>query len=64
MCIRDRRAYTSNAAYAMFAEKEIGRIAPGYRGDFVILNRSPFDPGVDWSQIRPEAVYVEGRSAL
>lgn len=58
------RAYTSSAAYAMFAEKEIGRIAPGYRGDFVILNHSPFDPGVDWGQIRPEAVYVEGRSAL
>lgn len=56
--------YTSNAAYAMGWEKEIGRIAPGYRADFVILDRSPYQAGVDLSTIKPVAVYVEGRKAL
>ena len=55
------RCYTSRAAFAIFAEEQLGRIAPGYRADFVVLNQSPFDPQVDWSAIRPIAVYVEGR---
>lgn len=55
------RCYTSRAAYAAFAEHEIGRIAPGYRADFVILDRSPFDGEVQWGAIAPVAVYVEGR---
>jgi len=55
------RCYTSSAAWAMFAEDEIGRIGPGYRADFVILDRSPFDPDVDWSAIRPVQVFVGGR---
>ncbi len=58
------RCYTSRAAYAVFAEKELGRIAAGYRADFVILDRSPFDPAVDFSGIRPAAVYVEGRKVF
>jgi predicted amidohydrolase YtcJ len=55
------RCYTSRAAYAVFADNEIGRIAPGYRADFVILNRSPFDADVVWKEIRPVRVFVEGR---
>ncbi len=55
------RCYTSSAAWALFAEDQIGRIAPGYRADFVILDRSPFDPDVDWSAIRPVRVFVDGR---
>jgi predicted amidohydrolase YtcJ len=54
------RCYTSRAAYALCAEDEIGRIAPGYRADFVILNESPFGNDVGWSRIRAVAVYVEG----
>lgn len=57
------RCYTSRGAYAAFAEDDLGRIAPGYRADFVILDRSPFDPDVDWSAIRPVAVYVDGEIA-
>ncbi|MHC4428399.1 MAG: amidohydrolase [Planctomycetota bacterium] len=55
------RCYTSRAAYAVFAERELGRIAPGYRADFVILEGSPFDVNPDWDAIRPHEVYVEGR---
>ncbi|MHC4420899.1 MAG: amidohydrolase family protein, partial [Planctomycetota bacterium] len=58
------RCYTSRGAYAAFAEKEIGRIAPGYRADFVILNQSPFAADVVWSEIRPRRVFVEGRMAF
>lgn len=55
------RCYTSRAAYAVFAEDEIGRIAPGLRADFVVLNRSPFDKNVEWSEIRPTHLYFGGR---
>ena len=58
------RAYTSSGAYAAFAEKEIGRIAPGFHADFVVLNHSPFGPNVDWKSLKPTAVYVEGKSVL
>jgi predicted amidohydrolase YtcJ len=34
-------AFTTGAAYAGFAEKEIGRLAPGMRADFVIVDRDP-----------------------
>ncbi|MCK4873195.1 MAG: amidohydrolase [Phycisphaerales bacterium] len=57
------RAYTSGAAYALRAEHDLGRIAPGYRADFVVLNESPFDPAPDWSQMQPVAVYIGGRRA-
>jgi predicted amidohydrolase YtcJ len=55
------RCYTSHAAYASFAEREIGKIAPGYRADFVVLDQSPFGQGVKWESIRPLWVYLEGR---
>lgn len=54
------RCYTSRAAYAMGMDQQIGRIAPGFAADFVILNHSPFDHDVDWKSIHPVAVYVEG----
>jgi len=55
------RCYTSRAAWAMRNENELGRIAPGYRADFVILERSPFDPQVQWERVRPLSVYIDGR---
>jgi predicted amidohydrolase YtcJ len=58
------RCYTSRAAYALFADDQIGRIAVGQRADFVILNGSPFDPDCDFSTIHPVAVFVEGRLVL
>ncbi len=55
------RCYTTRGAYAMFMENEIGKIAPGYRADFLVLNASPFKPNPKWEAIRPEEVWVEGR---
>jgi predicted amidohydrolase YtcJ len=34
--------FTTGAAYAGFAETKIGRLAPGMRADFLILDRDPF----------------------
>lgn len=34
-------AYTTGAAYAMFAEDKLGRIAKGYRADFLFVDRDP-----------------------
>ena len=33
------RAYTSGDAYAVFAEKERGKLVPGYKADLVVLDR-------------------------
>ncbi len=35
-------AYTSGAAYAGFAEQRFGRLAPGLRADFVLVDIDPF----------------------
>ena len=56
------RCYTSRAAYAMFMEDEIGKIEPGYRADFIILNESPFAASPRWDRIRPQTVYIEGKA--
>ena len=38
---RRMRAFTTGAAYAGFAENEVGRLAPGMRADFVVLDADP-----------------------
>lgn len=57
-------AYTRGAAYACFAEDEVGEIAPGRRADFVILNADPFAREVDWKAMKPLATYVEGKAVF
>jgi hypothetical protein len=39
------RLFTSDNAYAEFAEKRRGRIAPGFDADFTVLDRDVFAPG-------------------
>ena len=34
-------AYTTGAAYAGFAEDRIGRLAPGFRADFILVDHDP-----------------------
>jgi predicted amidohydrolase YtcJ len=55
------RCYTSRAAQACFMEREVGRIAPGFRADFVVLSSDLFAPGVDWNSVSALQVWVEGR---
>ncbi len=33
--------FTTGAAYAAFADDRIGRLAPGYRADFILVDRDP-----------------------
>jgi predicted amidohydrolase YtcJ len=35
--------FTTGAAYASFAETKVGRLAPGYRADFILVDRDPFE---------------------
>ena len=37
------RGFTQGAAFAAFAEGDLGRIAPGYRADLTVLDRDPTD---------------------
>jgi predicted amidohydrolase YtcJ len=43
------RAYTSGDAYAMFAERRRGKLAPGYLADIVILDQ-------DLTKVKPESL--------
>ncbi|MEA2552407.1 MAG: hypothetical protein QOJ65_583, partial [Fimbriimonadaceae bacterium] len=43
--------YTANGAYAMEREKDLGRIAEGYRADFVILNDWPYQKDLDYAKL-------------
>ncbi len=45
------RAYTAGAAYSVFLEGDRGRIAPGQRADFVVLDADPRAlPPDEWAQ--------------
>ena len=45
------RLFTSDAAYAEFAEKRRGRIEPGFDADFTVLDREIFAPGTPAGEI-------------
>lgn len=47
-------AYTADAAYAGFAEQRFGRLAPGLRADFVLVDVDPFTANA--AQIRATRV--------
>lgn len=56
------RCYTKYPALALHAENEIGRIAPGYIADFVILDHSPFDENLEsFEDIHPLLTALQGR---
>lgn len=56
------QAYTSGAAHAAGDDQRLGRIAPGYLADFVILEDDilTIDPD-ELSKVRVKATYVNGR---
>jgi predicted amidohydrolase YtcJ len=45
------RLFTSDNAYAEFAEKRRGRIEPGFDADFTVLDREIFAPGTPAAEI-------------
>lgn len=56
------RAFTASGAYQLFSEHEIGRLAPGYHADFLLL--SPPDPDQTSPISIPDSViqtYVGGK---
>jgi len=53
--------FSTGAAYAAYAEKRLGRLAPGYLADLIVLDRDPFsiDPD-ELRSIRSSATMIEG----
>ena len=63
LAVRDALAlYTTEAAFAMHRERDIGSLEPGKLADFVILDRNPLDtePG-QIADIRVLATVVGGQ---
>jgi predicted amidohydrolase YtcJ len=55
------RAYTVNGAWLMHQEDAAGRLAPGMRADFVLLDQNLFEiPATDIGETRVLATYVDG----
>jgi len=56
------RAYTAGTAYAVFAETQWGRLAPGYYADLVVLDRNLFTmPAESLATARVRYTVVGGR---
>jgi predicted amidohydrolase YtcJ len=56
------RAYTQGPAYAAGAEREWGRLAPGYVADFIVLDRDPYAGAPDdLLRVQVLATVVDGR---
>lgn len=58
------RCYTSRAAYACGMENDLGKIAPGYRADFVVMETSPFGADVKWGELKVAETWVGGKRAF
>ncbi|OYY89619.1 MAG: metal-dependent hydrolase [Sphingomonas sp. 28-66-16] len=59
------KAYTADAAYAGFAEKEFGRLAPGQFADFIIVDRDPLLASAsDLRATRVEETWVGGQKVF
>lgn len=53
--------YTTGPAYAAGWEKQLGRIAPGFYADLIVLPKSPFDiPPQELHRVSPMATMVAG----
>ncbi|MBO9582483.1 MAG: amidohydrolase family protein, partial [Sphingobium sp.] len=56
------RGFTATAAWAGHDEAEVGRLAPGLRADFVILDRDPLAvPAADLDDLKIKATWVDGQ---
>ena len=56
------RGFTSDAAYAGFAEDKFGRLTPGQHADFIIVDRDPtLASPTDLRQTRVLETWIDGR---
>jgi hypothetical protein len=56
------RGFTSDAAYAGFAEAGVGRLAPGMRADFVVLDGDPLAVAPrEIPRLRVRSTWLDGR---
>ena len=56
------RGFTSDSAYAGFDEAEVGRLAPGLRADFVILEDDPLSvPAGRLDDLHIRSTWVDGK---
>jgi predicted amidohydrolase YtcJ len=63
LTVRDALAmYTTEAAFAMHRERDLGSLEPGKLADFVVLDRSPLDTEPEWiADIQVLATVVGGQ---
>ena len=56
------RGFTADAAWAAHDEATVGRLAPGLRADFVILDEDPLAiPGQQLDELRVRSTWVDGK---
>ncbi|TXH77881.1 MAG: amidohydrolase [Lysobacteraceae bacterium] len=56
------RGFTADAAYAGRAETEVGKLAPGLRADFVVLEQDPMTAPADTiDDLRIRSTWVDGK---
>ena len=55
------KMYTVNSAYSCFQEKQTGRLASGYRADFLVLEQNPYKvPADDLDSMKVRASVING----
>lgn len=56
------RGFTADAAYAGHDEDEVGRLAPGLRADFVVLDEDPMaSPATGLDELHIRSTWVDGK---
>jgi len=56
------RGFTAGAAWAAHDEAEVGRLVPGLRADFVVLDRDPLAiPAAELDDLKIRATWVDGQ---
>lgn len=56
------RGFTSDAAWAGHDERRVGRLQPGMRADFVVLDRDPLDvPPQELADLQVRSTWVDGK---
>jgi hypothetical protein len=55
------QGFTSRSAAIAHREASLGRILPGYKADFIILDQNPFNlPPAELHRIKPLATFIQG----